>query len=80
LLRSAGLIATAPTVVKNSVWPSASDFATYSAAMAPFAPGLFSTTMLWPSDVRSRSARSRATKSVVPPAVKATTSRIGRLG
>jgi hypothetical protein len=33
-----------------------------------------------PIKLRSRSDKSRATKSVVPPAVNATTSRIGRLG
>ena len=33
-----------------------------------------------PIKLRSRSDKSRATKSVVPPAVNATTSRIGRMG
>jgi hypothetical protein len=46
LPRKAGLIATAPTVVNSRVVPSGSERATYSAAIAPFAPGLFSTTTL----------------------------------
>jgi hypothetical protein len=54
--------------------------ATYSAPIAPLAPGRFSTKTLCPSELLSRSDKSRATKSVVPPAVKATTSRIGREG
>ncbi len=45
-----GVIATAPTVVRNSVYPSGGDFATKSAPIAPLAPGLFSM-MTWPSDV-----------------------------
>src|SRR3979490_793926 len=48
--------------------------------MAPLAPGLFSTTMFCPSEAFALSASCRATKSVVPPAAKATTSRIGRFG
>ena len=46
-----GVIATAPTVVRNSVWPSGSDFATKSAPIAPLAPGLFSMRMALAEDV-----------------------------
>src|SRR5262245_54417869 len=48
--------------------------------MAPFAPGLFSMMTFWPSSALSLSAMSRATKSVGPPAGKATTTRMTRLG
>ena len=71
-------MASAPMVEKNRVAPSGSALAIISAAMAPFAPGLFSTTMLRPSAALARSATSRATKSVVPPGAKATIIRIGR--
>src|SRR5262245_47681984 len=48
--------------------------------MAPFAPGLFSMMTFWPSTALSLSAMRRATKSVGPPAGKATTMRMTRLG
>jgi len=66
---------TAPAVVKNSVYLSGSD----SAAMAPLAPGLFSTATVSPSVLCILSAINRAVRSAVPPAVNATISRTGRL-
>src|SRR5258707_6990723 len=54
----------------RSVWPSAGAWATRLAAMVPPAPGRFSTTKGRCSRSPSRSARSRASKSVVVPTLK----------
>ena len=62
------------------VWPSGSALATCRPAMAPAAPGRFSTTTLWPSDWESLSANRRAITSTPPPGGKPTTSRSGRDG
>src|SRR5579883_2934133 len=62
----------------NSVVPSGAACATYSAPTAPLAPARFSTMTFCPSRPLSLSARSRATKSVGPPAGKATTMRMVR--
>src|SRR5256885_10841650 len=48
--------------------------------MAPLAPGLFSTTTGWPSDLLSGSDSARAMVSVNEPAGKPTTMRTGRVG
>src|SRR5947207_672078 len=49
-------------------------------ARSPFAPGLLSTTIGWPSSLRRPSASTRATRSSAPPAPNGTTSVIGRDG
>ncbi|MNT38480.1 hypothetical protein D3C72_1746750 [compost metagenome] len=54
--------------------------ATACAAMPPDAPGLFSTTTLWPSAVPRGWAIRRAAMSVVPPGAADTISVTGRLG
>src|SRR6266436_2509461 len=69
-------MATAPTLVSHYVFPSGVARDTYSAAMAPFAPGLLSTITCRPSSLPSASAMARATKSSVPPGGKPTTSRV----
>ena len=48
--------------------------------MVPVAPGLFSTTIGWPSLLDKVSPRMRDTVSTGPPAGKPTTSLIGRFG
>ncbi len=48
--------------------------------MLPPAPGLFSTTTVWPQALRNSSAMRRATKSVEPPGEKPTTIVICLLG
>src|SRR5882672_9003348 len=48
--------------------------------MVPPAPSLFSTTMVWPSDLLIEIATVRATTSVGPPAAKGTISVIGLVG
>src|SRR4051812_13072686 len=68
-----------PMWCSSSVWPSAVALATLLAPMEPPAPAALSTTMLTPpSGLRMASARSRATRSVGPPAVKGTTMVMGR--
>src|SRR5882757_1942139 len=54
----------------RSVWPSAGAWATRLAAMVPPAPGRFSTTKGRCSRSPSRSAKSRASRSVVVPTLK----------
>src|SRR5258707_959121 len=54
----------------KSVWPSAGAWATRLAAMVPPAPGRFSTTKGRCSRSPSRSAKSRASRSVVVPTLK----------
>jgi hypothetical protein len=64
----------------SRLWPSCA-FSTESAAMAPAAPGRFSTMIVVPPNCpRRRSAASRATTSELPPAWKPTTTRSGRSG
>ena len=64
----------------SKVWPSAGARATSMAAMLPPAPGLFSTITGWPSVLPMSSAISRASVSVVPPAVAPTISFMGLAG
>jgi hypothetical protein len=46
----------------------------------PLAPGLFSTTMVWPSVADIFSAKARPIWSVALPAANGTTARIGLVG
>src|SRR5512139_1953422 len=62
------------------VWPSGLALATTSAAIAPLAPGLFSTTAGTPKMRFSPSATLRAAWSVADPAPNGTTIRNGPLG
>src|SRR4051812_17501508 len=62
------------------VWPSGSALATYSAARAPFAPGLFSTTAGWPSSSWNFEPMARPTMSDEPPGTNGMTTRIGLVG
>lgn len=63
-----------PMWCKKMVWPSCGALATLLAPMVPPAPATFSTTTaLAPSGLRKASAKSRATRSVGPPAAKGTT-------
>jgi hypothetical protein len=61
------------------VWSSVA-LATMSAAMLPDAPGLFSTTMGWPSALDNGSANARAAMSGLVPPGKPTTILTGLLG
>jgi hypothetical protein len=54
-----------------------SDLATNSAAIAPFAPGLFSTTAGWPRNSWNFEPMARPTMSEEPPATNGITTRIG---
>src|SRR5262249_6538731 len=56
----------------NKVYPSGSDFATYSVPMLLPAPGLFSMNTCWPHIAESLSASMRGTMSVGPPAATGT--------
>src|SRR5688572_11835852 len=69
-----------PMEPTRMVWPSASALATNSAAMAPLAPGLFSTTPGWPSSSWNLAAIARPTMSEEPPATNGITTRIGFVG
>src|SRR3954465_3984001 len=62
------------------VWPSGSDLATNSAAIAPFAPGLFSTTAGWPSTSWNFAPIARPTMSEEPPATNGMTMCTGLVG
>src|SRR5574343_150868 len=64
----------------SRVCPSGLDLATKSAPSVAPAPGLLSTITVWPRLLDRRSARARASPSVVPPAGKGTTRLIGRCG
>src|SRR5437899_12758402 len=59
------------------VWPSGSALATNSAAIAPFAPGLFSTTAGWPRSSWNFEPIARPTMSDEPPATNGMITRIG---
>ena len=59
------------------VWPSGAARATSCAAIMVLAPGLFSTSTGTPSASASLGATTRAWMSVVPPAAKPTSTRIG---
>src|SRR5262245_21209539 len=67
-------------VAINSVWPFGAARATWAAARAPFAPTLFSTTILVPSAVASLPLIRRAMMSVALPAPDGTTMAIGLPG
>src|SRR2546428_8769744 len=62
------------------VWPSGADFATYSAPMIWFAPGLFSTMTGWPRSSERRAPIWRERASVAPPGEVGTTILTGREG
>src|SRR5437773_9868528 len=62
------------------VLPSGADFATYSAPMIWFAPGLFSTMMGWPRSSERRAPILREGASVAPPGEAGTTLLTGREG
>jgi hypothetical protein len=72
---AAKLLATVTKLV-----PSGGDLATLSTPITVPAPGLFSTTMGWPSALATSVQTRRVTKSVVPPGGKGTTTRKGRVG
>ena len=63
----------------SNVLPSGFELATASAAIAPLAPALFSTTTETPSLALKISAAIRPAMSDGPPAAKPTTKRIGSL-
>src|SRR5215470_18011622 len=63
-----------------TVWPSGAARATRPVPMVPAAPVGFSTMTDWPSDPFIRSASTRASASVGPPAGKGTTMVTGRIG
>ena len=64
----------------NNEWPSGLALATLLAPIVPPAPAAFSTTKLLPGIcLRMASAKSRATRSVGPPAAKGTTMETGLL-
>ncbi len=79
-----GYIAPAPTWLVQLpmliVWPSGAACAARPTPMLAPAPVMFSTTTDWPSDVRMRSPRMRASVSVGPPAGNGTIIVIGRDG
>ncbi len=62
------------------MWPSGGLLAIARVATVPPAPPRFSTTTCWPSVLLIRSATSRASASLPPPAGNGTTSVIGRDG
>ena len=62
------------------VYPSAGDCATYSAAMLPPAPGLFSTMTFCPRSLDNCCANNLPKISVVPPAAKGIMSLMGFVG
>ncbi len=64
----------------SSVYPSAGDFATNSAAILPLAPGRFSTTTVWPTRLPSSWPSRRASASVPPPGGNVTMRWIGLAG
>jgi hypothetical protein len=64
----------------SKVYPSGSDFATYSVPRLLPAPGLFSMNTCWPHIAESLSASMRATVSVGPPAATGTMMRTALLG
>ncbi|MCY1377621.1 hypothetical protein D9M69_652040 [compost metagenome] len=73
----AALVVALPT---SSVWPSGLDRATLAAAMAPLAPGLFSTTTGTPRLSCRLLPTRRVTMSVPLPAPKGTTRVMGLAG
>src|SRR3954447_12781407 len=77
---SATLEAAAVLEQTKIVWPSGLLLAARSAAIAPLAPGLFSTTTGTPNTRFSPSAMLRAAWSVAEPAPNGTRMRIGPLG
>src|SRR2546428_4193357 len=62
------------------VWPSGADFATYSAPLIWFAPGLCSTMTGWPRSSERRAPIWRERASVAPPGEVGTTILTGREG
>jgi hypothetical protein len=62
------LIATSPEAAISSVRPSGAAFATAFEAIIALAPGRFSTMTVWLNAVFICSAKSRATRSMPPPA------------
>ncbi len=63
-----------------TIWVSPRALATMSAPSMPPAPGLFSTTMGWPSFVPKYSASARDMMSAAPAGGKLTIQRIGLVG
>src|SRR5882672_6581406 len=74
---SAALIENTPIEPTRMVWPSGSALATNSAAIAPFAPGLFSTTAGWPRSSWNFEPIALPTMSEEPPATNGMMTRIG---
>ena len=66
-----------PMWCNNTVCPSCGALATLLAPIVPPAPATFSTTTLAPKGLRKASAKSRATRSVGPPAANGTTMEMG---
>ena len=66
--------------IKISVWPSGAARAVSSVASMPAAPARLSTTNCWPHASVSLLLMMRATTSLVPPGVKPTSMRTGRVG
>ena len=62
------------------MYPSGAALATRSTAIRPAAPGRGSMTTGCPSASSSRSAKTRAIRSLVPPSVDGSTMRMGRFG
>ena len=67
-----GLMPKGPLGQAVSVYPSGGAFFAASVPTMPPAPGLFSTTNVWPIDFENWSAVTRAMMSVADPGVKAT--------
>jgi len=65
---------------RKIVEPSGAERATCTAAIAPLAPGLFSTITLWPSAVPSRCPMMRPIRSLPLPGPNGTTKVIGLFG
>src|SRR5258706_423955 len=79
-LRRCGTAENGLLVPRISVCPSGADLATSAAAIAPSAPGLFSTSTGWTSAWPSGCAMMRITMSVEEPAPKGTSTRTGFAG
>ncbi len=67
-------------LVSSSVWPSGCAFATAAVPMLVEAPGRLMMTKRWRIVSLSRSASTRAIRSVPPPAANGTTISTVRLG
>ena len=75
-----GAIATAPWLLRPSVYPSGGAFATMSMPSTPPAPALFSTNTVCPSSRESAAANGRPKMSEGPPGGKPITSFTGLEG